>query len=456
MRDGTFIRHGLKVDGYNASLGQYETVFEVNEDGDIVEGNLDVSNLDVTAAGSDTQIQYNDGGSFGASPDLTFDDSSTVLEVTDGQFTTGNEGIFGGFWDAQTKGNFSLATATSKSEIPTAFGRPVAPSVQGKFNIDLQVDEDLDFSEAAFFYNITSSTTITASNSQGYVDFVDTDVDLIPIFTEGDLSDVRGSNFQAWGSQGFLEVRGDNTDLTGKSQIIGVQGAYTLSDGGSLPLATCVDANYDLSSFTGTVDEIYGFRVTNNARKEGGDKVDPSTFTFGDAYGIRQDGPWMKNLYEAPMMQSSGPITSGEDNRTITYSLNQRTTDSAQATLQADSQTLQRTPTAQQDATWQFEGKVVARVEENTASSLSGAIKGDTHVWELEGVFSTDFDASVGQNVTRFIGSPVVSTKATDASVSDYTVTISASDGELNIDVQAENGAIVNWTAKLEVVELVA
>lgn len=153
---------------------------------------------------------------------------------------------------------------------------------------------------------------------------------------------------------------------------------------------------------------------------------------------------------------TSGALQVQGDNHSIDYSLNQRTTTGTQTTMAVDSQGLNKLPSAQNDATWRFRGEVVARVEENTNSSLSNASKGDSHVWEFEGVFSTEFNPSTGINETRFIGSPVVSTISTDVAVSDYEVTVTATDGELEVNVQAEDGATVNWTARLEVVELVA
>jgi hypothetical protein len=44
-------------------------------------GNLDIVNPPTEAAGSNTEIQYNDNGSFGASPDLAWDDTDKVLDV---------------------------------------------------------------------------------------------------------------------------------------------------------------------------------------------------------------------------------------------------------------------------------------------------------------------------------------------------------------------------------------
>jgi hypothetical protein len=77
-RDGTHIRHGLSVDAYNESLGEYETVFEVNENGDIVRGGGNLSGGGASVAGSDGEVQFNDSGSLGASPDLAFNGSSLV------------------------------------------------------------------------------------------------------------------------------------------------------------------------------------------------------------------------------------------------------------------------------------------------------------------------------------------------------------------------------------------
>jgi hypothetical protein len=60
-RNGTHIRHGLSVDAYNASLGQYETVFEIDETGTIVQGDVGGSvGLGITEADTESNFILQD------------------------------------------------------------------------------------------------------------------------------------------------------------------------------------------------------------------------------------------------------------------------------------------------------------------------------------------------------------------------------------------------------------
>jgi hypothetical protein len=93
MRDGTVVRHGLSVDGYNTSTGQYETVFEIDENGDIVQGDTD--NL---PEGSNS---------------LYFTDSRAVTAVENATAVN-----FSG--DVTVNSTFGLSTGTTVNNIKTA------------------------------------------------------------------------------------------------------------------------------------------------------------------------------------------------------------------------------------------------------------------------------------------------------------------------------------------------
>lgn len=85
---------------YNSDLGRWQISGNTSATGETgVWDTLATANSAVLAAGSDTQVQFNQGGVFGASSNLTFDYTANILQV-DGDFlatntiSVGNHQIF--------------------------------------------------------------------------------------------------------------------------------------------------------------------------------------------------------------------------------------------------------------------------------------------------------------------------------------------------------------------------
>jgi hypothetical protein len=83
---------GLK---YNATVGAWQIATDVYANGapnTASYSNIVTTTTTANAAGSNTQIQFNDGGAFGASGNLTFDKTTNQLSVFFGSQVLGNTG----------------------------------------------------------------------------------------------------------------------------------------------------------------------------------------------------------------------------------------------------------------------------------------------------------------------------------------------------------------------------
>jgi X-X-X-Leu-X-X-Gly heptad repeat protein len=134
-RDGTHVRHGLSVDAYNASLGQYETVFEIDETGTIVQGDVGGSvGLGITEADTESNFILQDSSTGEL---ITLSDSDN-LEAKYG----GNNNSFTFGYRTGTTGNNSIVfggTSTDKTgasgQDSIAIGRNVSANDQSTIAI---------------------------------------------------------------------------------------------------------------------------------------------------------------------------------------------------------------------------------------------------------------------------------------------------------------------------------
>jgi hypothetical protein len=112
-------------------------------------------------AGSNTQVQYNDGGSFGASAGFTYDKVTTTLTANNFVATTtanlgviGNIRITGGTVGqaiiTDGNGNLSFGSVISNSAAPMPYNIPngnsyiVNENFQGLFNYPITIDGELE------------------------------------------------------------------------------------------------------------------------------------------------------------------------------------------------------------------------------------------------------------------------------------------------------------------------
>jgi hypothetical protein len=123
-----------------------------------LETNLEIPATSVTPAGSDTYIQFNDDGALGGDANLTWNKTSTVLNVTGLVAASGN-GIFAGkvttASDLAVSGSSTLGDATgtpSNNELATWAD---SDTIQGESNLTLRsslvvtLPPNIPFPEAA-------------------------------------------------------------------------------------------------------------------------------------------------------------------------------------------------------------------------------------------------------------------------------------------------------------------
>lgn len=79
---------------YDATVGAWQVSTSVNEDGSPVAAysNIATGGGSAFVAGANTQVQFNDGGNFGATANLTFDQATNRLTVSNGSTVLGNVG----------------------------------------------------------------------------------------------------------------------------------------------------------------------------------------------------------------------------------------------------------------------------------------------------------------------------------------------------------------------------
>ena len=77
---------------YDATANAWQISTSVSANGAPVAAYANIATGAVTVAGANTQVQFNDGGTFGATANLTFDKSINQLTITAGSQRLGNIG----------------------------------------------------------------------------------------------------------------------------------------------------------------------------------------------------------------------------------------------------------------------------------------------------------------------------------------------------------------------------
>ena len=77
---------------YDATANAWQISTSVSANGAPVAAYANISTGGATAGGANTQVQFNDGGAFGATANLTFDKSLNQLAITAGSQRLGNIG----------------------------------------------------------------------------------------------------------------------------------------------------------------------------------------------------------------------------------------------------------------------------------------------------------------------------------------------------------------------------
>ena len=77
---------------YDATANAWQISTSVSANGAPVAAYANISTGGATAGGANTQVQFNDGGAFGATANLTFDKSINQLTITAGSQRLGNIG----------------------------------------------------------------------------------------------------------------------------------------------------------------------------------------------------------------------------------------------------------------------------------------------------------------------------------------------------------------------------
>jgi hypothetical protein len=77
---------------YNSTANAWQISTSVSANGAPIAAYANIATGAVTVAGANTQVQFNDGGTFGATANLTFDKSINQLTITAGSQRLGNIG----------------------------------------------------------------------------------------------------------------------------------------------------------------------------------------------------------------------------------------------------------------------------------------------------------------------------------------------------------------------------
>jgi len=77
---------------YDSTANAWQISTSVSANGAPIAAYANISTGAATAAGANTQVQFNDGGTFGATANLTFDKSLNQLTITTGSQRLGNIG----------------------------------------------------------------------------------------------------------------------------------------------------------------------------------------------------------------------------------------------------------------------------------------------------------------------------------------------------------------------------
>ena len=286
----------VHINGGNANF-----VLTTDGSGNLSWANLASSNIgNIRAAGSNTQVQYNDDGVLGGNPAFTFDEGTSLITannltvssitnlgaVSNVHIDGGNNGYY-----LQTDGTGNLTWAPGANSSGNA-------EVAGA-NTQIQFNDEGNFGAAAGFTFNKTTTTLTANNitGTGTVNFLTTsNVSLGAVanvhINGGNANFVLttdGSGNLSWANLassniGNIRAAGSNTQVQYNDDgVLGGNPAFTFDEGTSLITANNL-----------TVSSITNLGAVSNVHIDGGN----------NGYYLQTDGTG--NLTWAPGANSSG------------------------------------------------------------------------------------------------------------------------------------------------------
>ena len=205
----------------------------------------------VSPAGSNTQIQFNDGGITGASANLTFDKTSNVLSTTaisaTGNITGGNINTAG-----NVSGNYILGNGSLLTGLPATYGNA---------NVSNYLASGTNTANIITTGNIAGN--VVNATSQGTIGNVSTVGSITNNINAFDASQNPNPYRLIYGN-GYNGDYGANSDPLGaiRNSLLTIQTKQT---------STTSDSNHGVRGYSGiTYNDLNGQTHTNNARRAAG------------------------------------------------------------------------------------------------------------------------------------------------------------------------------------------
>ena len=122
---------------YDSTVGAWQISSNVASDGSAITGYANISTGGVTVAGINTQVQFNNAGSFGASANLTFDYSNSRLKLQ----------------GPQAYGNIGTTPAIVSNAV-VVYNKPIGGGGTGLYVVSSSVNDELVSKSKAIVYGI--------------------------------------------------------------------------------------------------------------------------------------------------------------------------------------------------------------------------------------------------------------------------------------------------------------
>jgi len=175
-----------------------------------------VGPISATPAGADTQVQYNDAGSFGADTDFVWNKTTNTLTVT-GDITA----------SANISGTFFYGDGSNLTNLPE--GTPAGLDTQIQFNNAGTFGATADLTWDGT--NLSSSTIVP--NATTTYDLGSTDLSWNTLYTDSVIGDLQGAV--------LFDARNDEGDAISKGQAVYINGISGQTP--TVALAACDDPN---------------------------------------------------------------------------------------------------------------------------------------------------------------------------------------------------------------------
>jgi len=122
---------------YDSTVGAWQISSNVAPDGSAITNYANISTGGVTVAGINTQVQFNNAGSFGASANLTFDYSNSRLKLQ----------------GPQAYGNIGTTPAIVSNAV-VVYNKPIGGGGTGLYVVSSAVNDELVSKSKAIVYGI--------------------------------------------------------------------------------------------------------------------------------------------------------------------------------------------------------------------------------------------------------------------------------------------------------------